>query len=49
MTISTQVITDIMESVAGVFDACKPLILLLFGVGIVFFIARNIQTLLPKK
>lgn len=49
MTVSTQVITDLMASVASVFEACKPLIILLFGVGIVFFIARNIQTLLPKK
>jgi len=49
MTIPDSIITDLMSSVASVFDACKPLILLIFGVGLVFFIARNIQALLPSK
>lgn len=49
MTISQQVITDLMASIASVFDACKPLILVIFGVSIVFYVARNIQKLLPRK
>jgi len=49
MTIPTDIITDLMTSTASVFDACKSLVLLIFGVGLVFFIARNIQTLLPSK
>lgn len=49
MIISSQVISDLMASIASIFDACKPLILLIIGVGIVFYIARNIQGLLPHK
>jgi hypothetical protein len=49
MTIPADIITDIMTSTSSIFDACRSLVLLIFGVGLVFFIARNIQTLLPSK
>jgi hypothetical protein len=49
MIISSQVISDLMASIGSIFDACKPLILLIVGVGIVFYIAKNIQELLPHK
>lgn len=49
MTIPTEIVNDIMLSVADIFNACQPLILIIFGVGIVFYIAKNIQSLLPKS
>lgn len=49
MTIDTQITNDLMTSVASIFNACQPLIVLIFGVAIVFFIARNIKGLLPRK
>ena len=48
MTIPTEIVNDIMLSVASIFNACQPLILIIFGTGIVFFIAKNIQAILPK-
>lgn len=48
MTIPDTIVSDIMTSVVTVFDGCKALIIALFGIGLVFFIARKIRVLLPK-
>jgi len=49
MTIPDTIVSDLISSVGNVFDACQPLILLIFGIGITFYIAKGIQALLPTK
>lgn len=49
LTIPDSIISDLMMSVESVFNAFSPLILLLFGVGITFYISKQIIALLPHK
>jgi hypothetical protein len=48
MQVPTTIVTDIASSTASVFAGSLPLIIILFGVGITFYIIRNIVSLLPK-
>jgi len=49
MTIPTTVVTDIITSVISILDGSTPLIVLLFGTGISFFIAQKVIKMFPKS
>jgi hypothetical protein len=49
LTIPETIVTDLMMSVESVFNACSPLILLIFGVGLAFYVAQQIMNFLPHK
>lgn len=48
MTIPTTIVTDIASSTSSVLAGSIPLVLLLFGIGIAFFMAKMLIHLLPK-
>lgn len=49
MTIPTEIINDISSSTASVLDGSIPLILILFGIGIAFYIVKGLMSFLPKS
>jgi len=48
MTIPISIVGDISSSTASVLDGSIPLILILFGIGIAFFIVKGLMSFLPK-
>lgn len=48
MLVSTSTVNDIASSTASVLAGSLPLIVILFGIGIAFFVLRNVSSLLPK-
>jgi hypothetical protein len=48
MIIATSTVTDIASSTATIFRGSLPLIILLFGIGITFYIIRNLVSMIPK-
>lgn len=48
MNIPTTTISDIASSTQSVLTGSIPLILILFGIGIAFYIIRQIINILPK-
>lgn len=48
MIVPTTIVSDIASSTAVIFSGSLPLIIILFGVGITFYIIRNIIAILPK-
>lgn len=49
MTIPTSIVEDLSSSTASVLDGSIPLILILFGIGIAFFIVKGLIGFLPKR
>lgn len=48
MNIPTSIVNDLASSTGAVLNGSIPLILILFGIGIAFFVVKNIVALLPK-
>jgi len=48
MVVPTSIVTDIASSTASVLSGSLPLIIILFGVGITFFVVKSLIVLLPK-
>lgn len=48
MTIPSTIVIDIASTTSSVFAGTTPLIIILFGIGIAFFIIRNIIAIIPK-
>lgn len=48
MTIPTSTVTDLITSTGGVLAGLLPLIIIIFGIGIAFYIIKNIISMLPK-
>lgn len=48
MQIPTTIVTDIASSTATIFRGSLPLIIVLFGIGITFYIIRNLVSMIPK-
>jgi hypothetical protein len=49
MIIPSNIVVDISSTTSSVISGSLPLIIILFGIGIAFYIARSLITLLPKK
>jgi hypothetical protein len=48
MILATSTVNDLASSTSAVFSGSLPLILLLFGIGVAFYIMRNLIALIPK-
>lgn len=48
MTIPTQIVNDISSTTSQILDGSIPLILILFGIGIAFYVVKGIISFLPK-
>jgi len=48
MNIPTSIVNDISSSTGATMTGATPLIIILFGLGIAFFVVKNIIALLPK-
>jgi len=48
MVIPSTIVNDIASSTASIFAGSSPLIIILFGIGIAFYIIRNIIAIIPK-
>lgn len=48
MTIPSTIVSDIASSTSAIFGGSLPLIIILFGISIAFFIVRHLVSLLPK-
>lgn len=48
MTIPANIITDLEASTRDIFNGSAPLVLVLFGIVIGFYLVRNILGLIPK-
>jgi hypothetical protein len=48
MTIPDPIVSDIVSSIASILNGAMPLIVILFAIGIAFFLVRNLISLLPK-
>jgi len=48
MQIPAQIVNDIASSTGAVLTGSIPLIVILFGLGIAFYVVKNIGLLLPK-
>jgi len=48
MIVPTTIVNDLASSTASIFAGSLPLIVILFGIGIAFFIVRNLASFLPK-
>ena len=48
MNIPTNIITDIQNSTGAVMGGVMPLIVIMFGITIAFYIIKNLITLIPK-
>jgi len=48
MTIPASIVSDISSTTASVLSGSIPLIIILFGIGIAFYVVRNLASFLPK-
>ena len=48
MTIPENIVSDLISSTSSVLNGFSNLIIILFSVGIVFYISRGLVNLLPK-
>lgn len=48
MTIPDTIVTDLMSSVVTTVNSVIPLIVIIFGVAICFYVAKMIVSILPK-
>lgn len=48
MNIPTSIVTDITNSTGAVMGGIMPLIIIMFGITIAFYIIKNLITLIPK-
>jgi len=48
MTIPTSVVTDIASSTAALANGSTSLIIMLFGIGVAFYVGRNVREFFPK-
>jgi hypothetical protein len=48
MQIPANIVTDLSSTTAEVINGSLPLIIIILGIGIAFFVIRNIIGLLPK-
>lgn len=49
MNVPNEVVNDLVSSTSAVFSGALPLIIILFGLGIAFYIVRQIVSFLPKS
>lgn len=49
MIVPAQIVSDIASSTSAVFSGSLPLITILFGLGISFYIVRSLVGLIPKS
>jgi len=48
MTIPATIVQDLSSTTASVINGSIPIIIILFGIGIAFYIVRNLASFLPK-
>jgi len=48
MIVPSTIVTDLSSSTVSVFAGSLPLIIILFGIGISFFVIRNLISIIPK-
>lgn len=48
MTIPDTIVNDLMTSTASILGGFAPVIIILLGIGIVFYLSKGILELLPK-
>jgi len=48
MQVPSSIVTDIASSTAAVSNGAMPLLVILFGLGVAFYIIRHLVSLLPK-
>jgi hypothetical protein len=48
MQIPSTIVADISSTTASIINGSVPLIIILFGIGIAFYIIRNLVSFLPK-
>ena len=48
MTIPSSIVSDIVSSTSGLMISAQPLLLILFGIGIAFYVIQKLVAIFPK-
>jgi hypothetical protein len=48
MTIPSSIVSDIVSSTSGLMVSIQPLLLILLGIGIAFYVVKRLIVLFPK-